>query len=144
MFIDIESENWKENINSVIENTAAGHHGIRVVDVDLDQMVLEMTITAKSRQPLGMLHGGVSMLIAETAASMHAGVGVDLSKKVPVGIEINATHVSSATEGDIRAIAKVIRRTRNLIFHQVDIFHKEDDRLLSTTRVTNYYKKVGR
>jgi len=143
MFIDIESDNWKEKVNAVIENTAAGHHGIRIVEVDLDHVVLEMTITDKSRQPLGMLHGGVSMLIAETAASMHAGMGVDLSQKVPVGIEINGTHVSSAASGEIRAVGKVIRRTKNLIFHQVDIYHKEDGRLLSTSRVTNFYRKVG-
>jgi uncharacterized protein (TIGR00369 family) len=143
MFIDIESDDWKEKVNARIENTASGHHGIRIVEVSLDHVVLEMTITDKSRQPLGMLHGGVSMLIAETAASMHAGVGVDLSQKVPVGIEINGTHVSSATSGDIRAVGKVIRRTKNLIFHQVDIYHKEDGRLLSTCRVTNFYRKVG-
>ncbi len=143
MFIDIESDDWKEKVNAVIENTAAGHLGIRIVEVGLDHVVLEMTITDKSRQPLGMLHGGVSMLIAETAASMHAGVGVDLSQKVPVGIEINGTHVNSATSCEIRAVGKVIKRGKNLIFHQVDIYHKEDGRLLSTARVTNYYRKVG-
>jgi len=142
MFIDIESDNWKETINAVIENTAAGHHGIRVVEVEQNRITLEMTITEKSKQPLGMLHGGVSMLIAETAASLHAGIGVDLSQKVPVGIEINGTHVSSATSGDIKAVATVIRRTNNLIFHQVDIYQKEDERLLTTARVTNYYKKI--
>lgn len=144
MFIDIESENWQENINNVIANTAAGHMGIQVVEVDLEHIVLEMEITAKSRQPMGMLHGGVSMLLAETAASIHAGVGVDLSEKVPVGIEINGSHVSSATSGVVKAVGKVVRKTRNLIFHKVDIYQKEDGRLLSTGRVTNFYRKVGR
>ena len=142
MFIDIKTEKGLENINAVIENTAAGHHGVRVVEVEEDRIVLEMVITEKSKQPMGMLHGGVSMLLAETAASLHAGVGVDLSEKVPVGIEINGTHVSSATSGEVKVIGKVIRRTRNLIFHQVDIYQKEDDRLLSTARVTNFYRKI--
>jgi 1,4-dihydroxy-2-naphthoyl-CoA hydrolase len=143
MFMDIESDNWEENINAVIENTTAGHHGIKVVEISMDHIVLEMTITDKSRQPMGLLHGGVRMVIAETAASLHAGVGVDLSKKVPVGIEINGTHVSSASEGVIRAVGKVIRRTRKLIFHQIDIYHKDSGKLLTTSRVTNYYRGIG-
>jgi 1,4-dihydroxy-2-naphthoyl-CoA hydrolase len=102
-----------------------------------------MPITDKARQPYGLLHGGISMVLAETAASMHACWGVDLTKMLPVGIEINGSHVRSAKEGVVRAEGKVVRRTRSIIVHQVDIILDETDQLLCTARVTNFYKKVG-
>ena len=143
MFIDYKGEDWRERVNAVIENTAAGHHGIEIVEIEEDRIVAEMEITDKSRQPMGMLHGGVNMLIAETVASLHAGIGVDLSEKVPVGIEINGSHMRSVSEGRIRAEGRVIKRGRNMIWHQVDIYRMSDGKLISTVRMTNYYRRVG-
>ncbi len=113
-----------------------------MVDIDDDHIELSMPITDAVRQPLGMLHGGVSMVLAETAASIHAAWGVDVSKIVPVGIEINGSHLNSAKDGHVKAIARVLRRSRTLIVHQIDIIHVETEQLLASARVTNFYKKV--
>jgi uncharacterized protein (TIGR00369 family) len=91
---------------------------------------------------MGLLHGGINMVLAETAASLHACWGVDLSEKVPVGIEINGSHVRAATQGWVRVEGRVIRRTRSLVFHQVDMIDEASGEVLSTGRVTNYYKAV--
>ncbi len=101
-----------------------------------------MPISDKTRQPYGLLHGGITMALVESAASIHASWGMDLSLVVPVGIEINGSHVRSATEGTVRAVGKVVRRSRSMIVHQVDVYLVETAELLSTARMTNSYKPV--
>ena len=101
-----------------------------------------MPITDAARQPMGLLHGGISMLLAETAASMHACWGLDVTKTVPVGIEINGSHLSSARDGRVRAVGEVIRRGAQLVVHEVRITHEETGRLLCVARVTNFLRRA--
>jgi len=96
----------------------------------------------RARQPLGLLHGGVSMVLAESAASMHACWEIDLSRFVPVGVEINGSHLRSASEGHILARGTVVRRSSSLVVHSVEIIHEETNRLLCISRVTNFYKAL--
>jgi 1,4-dihydroxy-2-naphthoyl-CoA hydrolase len=103
-----------------------------------------MPITDKTRQPLGLLHGGINMVLAESAASLHAVWGIDLNEVNPVGVEISGSHVQSAKEGTVRAEGNVISRTRSFIVHQVDIYHQETEKLLSSVRVRVYYKKIAK
>ena len=126
------------------KDTALEAFNIDLVSIEKEQVVLQMPITKAVRQPFGLLHGGASMLLAETAASLHAAWSVNLAEKVPVGIEINGSHLRSAAEGTVRAVGRVIRRSRSLIVHQVDIYHEETGDHLSTARVTNFYKLVSR
>jgi uncharacterized protein (TIGR00369 family) len=131
---------WLAGFDHMHVNTAIEHLGIRLEAINAEQIVLIMPISDKARQPFGLLHGGISMVLAETAGSVHACWGVDLSEIAPVGIEINGSHVRSAQEGTVRAVGRVVRRSRAMIVHQVDIFLVESGELLSTARVTNYYK----
>jgi uncharacterized protein (TIGR00369 family) len=68
---------------------------------------------------------------------------VDLSKRVPVGTEINGTHLNPATDGTLRAVARVVRRSRTFITHHVDVYHVETARLISTGRMTSFYVRTG-
>jgi 1,4-dihydroxy-2-naphthoyl-CoA hydrolase len=129
-----------EALRAMIPNTAAEALEIEIVSVDTDQIQLRMPITNRARQPMGLLHGGVSMVLAETAASVHACWGIDLSNVFPVGIEINGSHLRSASEGHVIAKATVIRRSRTLILHAIEITHEETNRLLCAGRVTNFYR----
>ena len=122
-------------------NTASEALGIEFIDASENQVVAVMPVTDAARQPLGLLHGGVNMVLAETVASMHCCWGIDLSKKIPFGIEINGSHLRPVKEGSVKAVGKIVRRTRTLVTHQVDIYHGENDVLVTTARVTNYYKK---
>ena len=131
-----------EDFNHLHKNTALEALGVEVVSVDADQLLLRMPITNAARQPFGLLHGGVSMVLAETAASTHAAWGLDMSKEVPVGIEINGSHLNSASEGFVAAKAKPVRRSRSLIVHQIEIVHEESGRLLCTALVTNFFKQL--
>jgi uncharacterized protein (TIGR00369 family) len=138
-----DRDKWIELHETVADQTAAGAHEVRLLDIDGDKIVLEMPIGDHARQPFGLLHGGVSMMLAESAASMHACWGVDLSQMAPVGIEISGSHLSSASEGTVRAVGTVIKRGRTMIRHRVEISHVDSGRLLTEARVTNFYKSLN-
>jgi len=133
-----------EKILEMQKNSAAEYLGIKPVDFDENFIELHMPISEKLKQPYGILHGGMNMVLAESAASIHAAYGRNLDEEVPVGIEINGSHVGMASDGNVKAIAKVANRTKNFIVHTVEIWHIETDKLLSTARVTNYYKKINK
>ncbi len=133
-------ETWKRVFDQLKEHTVEGALGVELISVSAETLVLELEISDKVRQPYGLLHGGVSMLLAEGAASMHASFGVDLSKVSPVGMEINGSHLRSAREGRVQARATVLRRGRHAIVHDVRIVHVETERLLCQARVTNMYR----
>ena len=135
-----DKQAWIDNFHQITRDTAVEALEIRLVDIDDNTIVLLMPIKDKHRQPYGLLHGGVSMLLAETAASFHASWGVDFNQVAPVGIEINGSHLRSATEGHVRAVGRILRRSRALIVHEIEIIHEESGKLLSIGRVTNYYK----
>lgn len=121
--------------------TALEAHGLVLESIEEAHAVVTMPITDAVRQPLGWLHGGMTMMLAESAASLHACWGVDLSERVPVGVEINGSHVRSCRSGRIRALATVVRRSTALIVHTVEVFSEDSGDLLSTCRVTNYYRR---
>lgn len=130
------------DLNAVSSHTIMEALDIRVEEFSEAVIVLSMPISDSSRQPYGLLHGGVSMVLAETAASYHACWGIDLNEKAPVGIEINGSHLSSADSGHVRAVGKVLRKSASLIVHEIEITHVETGRLLCVSRVTNFYKKI--
>jgi 1,4-dihydroxy-2-naphthoyl-CoA hydrolase len=132
-----------EQMRALIPHTAVEALGIEVVSVDSEHIVLRMPMADRARQPLGLLHGGVSMMLAESAASMHACWQIDLSRFVPVGVEINGSHLRSASDGHILAKGTVLRRSPKMAVHTIEIIHEETNRLLCVSRVTNFYKALG-
>jgi 1,4-dihydroxy-2-naphthoyl-CoA hydrolase len=120
-----------------------GYLGIELVEVTEEGVVLTIPVTEKIHQVGGVVHGGIYLVLAESAAGIHAAYLADLGKYFPVGIENNASHLRSARDGNLRATAQLIRRSRSFTVHQVEIVHVESGELVSTARVTNYYKRVG-
>ena len=141
MIDDTTKRRWVEQFDAFRDTTIIGALGIELVDVTDDELVLEMPLTDAARQPMGLLHGGVSMVLAETAASFHSFVGLDPSKHYPVGIEINGSHVRSLSAGRVRATARIVRRSRTLVVHEIDITDADSDRLLCRSRVTNLIRE---
>lgn len=107
--------------------------GIEIVEAGAERMVARMPV-AGNRQPFGLLHGGASVVLAETlgsfAAALHGG-----PEKVPVGIEINATHHRSAISGHVTGTATAITLGRTLATYEVVIVDDEGARLC-TSRIT--------
>ncbi len=131
------------DLERMAPGTAFEAMGVRLERVDAESLAVTMPVTDRVRQPMGLLHGGMTMFLMESAASMHACWGVDLAKRAPVGIEINGSHVRSATDGTIRAVATVVRRSRTFIVHTIEVTHVESGRVLSTGRMTNFYIRTG-
>lgn len=92
--------------------TALGHNampellGIEFIDCGDDWIAARMPVDARTHQPFGRLHGGASVALAETVGSVAAGMCVDRSTHVAVGMEINANHIRPAFSGWVIGIAR--------------------------------------
>ena len=83
-----------------------GHIGIEFTEVGDDWIAARMPVDARTHQPFGRLHGGASVALAETVASMGATATLDPATSVAVGMEINANHIRPAMSGHVTALAK--------------------------------------
>lgn len=99
--------------------------GIVIEKADPEEMVLSLAVTEMHHQPMGILHGGVSVLLAESAASMGAFLNCDAAKEYPVGMEINANHIKSISQGKIIALGKPLHRGRSSQVWEVKITNEE-------------------
>ena len=118
----------------VYENTILEALGINAVEMGADLVVMELEIGPRVHQPMGILHGGASAVIAESAASMGAymNCGPD---QYSVGVELNISHLRPKTEGRLRARAQPIRKGRSLHVWAVDLTDENDD-LVAVARCT--------
>ncbi len=135
-----DAQAWIDGFEAIRHKTALGPLQADLTTITDEEAVIECAITDAARQPFGLLHGGISVMLSESAASMHAAWLGDLTKTAPVGVDINATHLSSARDGHIRVTARLIRQTRAFVFHEVEVTHIEDEKLLCKVRITNYFR----
>lgn len=123
-------------INGSMQQSIGHDLGLKVTEIGDDYMLMEMPVTPKSHQPMGLLHGGVSAYIIETIGSIASTLLIDLKKEYPVGLEINANHVKGVKTGTLLAKAKLVHGGRRTHLWQVDIHNKENSDLICTGRLT--------
>jgi 1,4-dihydroxy-2-naphthoyl-CoA hydrolase len=109
--------------------------GIRIEEASGERVVLKMDVTPKVHQYLGIMNGGVSLYLCETAASIGVVTGADLSKVAPVGVEINANHLRAVSKGTLTVTAKPIYPGRTMGVWGIEITD-ERDRLVCISRIT--------
>lgn len=114
--------------------------GIRITEASPERVVGTMPVEG-NLQPLGLLNGGASCVLAETLGSTGATLGA-LPDGYAVGIEINATHHRSARQGIVTGVATPLHRGRTLATYQVEITD-EDGRLICTARLTCMIRPAG-
>jgi 1,4-dihydroxy-2-naphthoyl-CoA hydrolase len=122
-------------MESFRKNTLLEALGIGIVEVSAGKVVATMPVDERTRQPLGVLHGGASVALAETVASIGAYELVDKEKEIVVGLEINANHIRSVREGNVTATGTVLHRGRTTMVWDIKIVD-EEDRLVSVSRCT--------
>jgi 1,4-dihydroxy-2-naphthoyl-CoA hydrolase len=105
----------------VYENTIHETLGIRAIEVTADRVVLEMDIGPKVHQPMGLLHGGASAVLAESAASMGAYMNCEPEKEFAVGTDLNISHLRARREGLLKAIAQPIRKGRTIHVWNIEL-----------------------
>lgn len=113
----------------------AGILGIEFRELSRDRVIATMPVDTRTRQPFGILHGGASAALAETAASIAAWLNIDKETQAAVGVELNANHLRSKTDGTVTATATPLHRGRRI--HVWDIrIEDEEGRLVCVSRCT--------
>ena len=130
---------WQKNIsleavNERGQNTMMSHCGIQITEIGDEHMLATMPVDERTRQPLGIMHGGASCVLAETVGSVAANFAVD-DMHYCVGLSINTSHIRSAKPGTVtgRAIAKHLGRSTQV--WQIDI-RNEKQQIISSTQLT--------
>ncbi|CAN5577139.1 PaaI family thioesterase [soil metagenome] len=95
--------------------------GIHAVEAGPDRVVLEMGVGPKVHQPFGLLHGGASAVLAESAASLGAYLSAESAKQQALGIELNISHLKAMRTGIVRAVATPVRRGRTIQVWAIDL-----------------------
>lgn len=107
---------------------------IELVETGPERVTASMPVTPRHHQPFGVLHGGVSVVLAESVASIGAYLAAP-EGYTAVGMEVNANHLRSVREGRLAAVATPIHTGSTTHVWQVKIHH-EDDKLICVSRST--------
>ncbi len=102
-------------------DTAVARLGIECLEVGDDFIRGRVPVDGRTRQPYGILHGGVSVVLAETLGSMGAAYSVPDGHRV-VGLDINANHLRAAAHGWVTGVARPVHRGRSTQVWQIDLF----------------------
>lgn len=127
---------------TVFENTIVSTLGIRAIEMTADRVEMELDIGPQVHQPMGILHGGASAVIAESAASMGSYMNCDPTKEYAVGIELNISHLKAKTTGLLRAVATPIRKGKTVHVWKIDLTDEETEPV-ATARCTVLIRSWG-
>jgi uncharacterized protein (TIGR00369 family) len=123
-----------EILHAVHAGTAPEHLGLEFLEVGDDFIRARVPVDARTCQPLRILHGGVSVLLAETLGSCGAAFSVPEGRTV-VGLDINANHLRSVRSGWVNGITRPIHRGRSTHVWQIDL-SDEQGRPVCVSRLT--------
>lgn len=125
-----------ERLNDMCANNMPGFLGIEFTEIGKDYLKAKMPVDHRTTQPLKLLHGGASVVLAETLGSMAANICIDMQRQHCVGLEINANHIKSARIGEtVFGIVKPYHIGRNTQVWQIEITN-EADKLVCVSRIT--------
>ena len=130
---------WKqpisvEMLNRINVNTAASQLGIEFVEFGEDFLSARVPVDERTRQPYGLLHGGVSVVLAETLGSMGAALASPDGYRA-VGLDINANHLRAATSGWVTGTARPVHIGRTTHVWQI-VLRNEAGELTCISRIT--------
>ena len=123
-----------ERIRQANANTAADHLGIEFMEVGDDFLTARVPVDARTRQPAGILHGGVSVVLAETLGSIGAAYAAPSGTRV-VGLDINANHIRSVAEGWVTGTARPLHIGRTTHVWQIELINAQGQ-MTCVSRIT--------
>lgn len=121
--------------NALRKDTLIEHLGIVVTEAGDDWLRATMPVDARTKQPFGLLHGGASVVLAETLGSMAGGYCVDPATQMVVGLEINANHLRAVREGTVTGTARALHVGRSTQVWEIRI-EDEAGRPVCVSRLT--------
>lgn len=130
---------WKRSatldaLNAMGQGNMVGLLDIRFIRLGDDDLEATMPVDSRTHQPFGLLHGGASVVLAETLGSVAGYLCAEGEQQV-VGLEVNANHLRSVRSGLVRGVCRALHVGRRHQVWQIDIFD-ERDRLCCTARLT--------
>jgi len=131
---------WKTpiSLNNIAErskNTLVATLDIEFTEVGDHYLKAKMPVNEKTKQPIGIMHGGASCVLAETIGSTAANYVVNIETHYCVGLSINTNHIRSAREGFVYGIATPLHLGKSTQVWNIDITNAEQ-KLISSTRLT--------
>lgn len=114
--------------------TMVDYLGIEFIEIGDDYLCAKMPVNERTRQPIGIMHGGASCALAETVASVAANFCVDPQKKVCVGLEINTSHIRQVKSGFVVGHARPVHLGKSTQLWEISI-HDEENHLISLSRL---------
>lgn len=124
-----------EYLNKLSHNTMVSHLGIEFTQVGPDFIVARMPVDARTHQPLGLLHGGASVTLAETLGSVAATCCVDPQIQYCVGLEINANHIKSVKGGYVYGTTRPLHVGKRTHVWEIRIVNDQNE-LTCISRIT--------
>jgi 1,4-dihydroxy-2-naphthoyl-CoA hydrolase len=124
-----------EMLNAWGKGNMSEHLGIEITDVRPDVLTGRMPVDHRTKQPMGLLHGGASVVLAETLGSIAAHASVDTDLYYCVGLEINANHIRSVREGFVYGTARPLHVGRKTQVWEVRISN-DKQQLVCISRLT--------
>ncbi|WMS85733.1 hotdog fold thioesterase [Pleionea litopenaei] len=136
---------WKkqvtaEALNARNNNTLASHLKMVVEEIGDDYVVVSMPVNETTHQPMGLLHGGASVALAETVGSIASNIAVD-DQHFCVGMEINANHIKAMRQGTVLATAKPLHLGKASHVWEIRIVNAQGD-LVCISRLTMAVRKI--
>lgn len=131
---------WQTEISLEIvavrsENSMVEHLGIEFIEIGDDFLRARMPVDHRTKQPIGIMHGGASCVLAETVGSTAANFCVDIKKYYCVGLDINTNHIRSARSGYVIGTAKPYHLGKTTQVWAIEIVN-EEGKLISVNRLT--------
>lgn len=123
-----------DELNKTSAGTMVEHLGIIYTRLDDDTLEAEMPVDNRTQQPFGLLHGGASVVLAETLGSM-AGFLTTTEGQCVVGTEVNASHHRAVASGTVRGVCKPLHLGKSSQVWEIAIFDARDKRCC-TSRLT--------
>jgi 1,4-dihydroxy-2-naphthoyl-CoA hydrolase len=117
--------------------------GIEITHLSKEKVTATMPVDGRTRQPFGLLHGGASVALAETVASIGAYECVDKEQEACVGLEINANHIRSKRDGFVTATAMPLHKGKTTMVWEVKITDEQGE-LICISRCTMAVLKLNK
>lgn len=124
-----------EDLNLQMKNTACSNLGIKITQIGNDSMTGTMPADSRTFQPIGLIHGGANVLLAETLGSMAANCCIDVAHEYCVGQEVNANHLRGVRTGEVTGTATLVHKGRTSQIWEIRIVD-EEHKLSCISRLT--------
>lgn len=131
---------WKHKVTiemlNAFNKNMSHYLDIEFTEIGSNFLIAKMPVNEKTMQPFGLLHGGASVVLAETLGSVASNLCVeDMTKEAVVGIEINANHLNGARSGYVYGKVSPLKIGRKIHVWQIDI-HDENQKAICSSRLT--------